>query len=163
MAEADDLTSLIAQLQEQERRLQFTRFTNDDAWALGSLLVTMARDRGLPIAIDIRRHGHQLFHAALPGTNPDNDRWIERKIRVVDRFGSASFLVGRKLAHTGRVLDEGAGAEPMLYAPHGGSFPIIIRDVGQVGTVTVSGLPQQDDHALVVEALESFLSDSAAS
>src|SRR6476661_4756929 len=82
VAEADDLTSLIAQLQEQERRLQFTRFTNDDAWALGSLLVTMARDRELPIAIDIRRHGHQLFHAALPGTHPDNDRWIERKIRV---------------------------------------------------------------------------------
>ena len=35
--------------------------------------------------IDIRRHGHQLFHAALPGTTPDNDRWIERKIRVVER------------------------------------------------------------------------------
>jgi uncharacterized protein (UPF0303 family) len=26
-----------------------------------------------------------------------------------------------------------------------------------VGAVLVSGLPQQDDHALVVEALEAFL------
>ena len=30
-------------------------------------------------------------------------------------------------------------------------------DVGVVGVVTVSGLPQADDHALVVEALERFL------
>lgn len=156
MTEPDDLASLIAQLEDQHERLQLTRFTNEDAWELGSLLVRLAQERSLPIAIDIRRGNHQLFHAALPGTAPDNDVWIERKIRVVNRFGAASYLIGRRLALAGRVLDEGAGAEPLLYATHGGCFPILIRNVGPVGTVTVSGLPQQDDHALVVEALETF-------
>lgn len=163
MTESADLESLIAELEEQHERLQLRHFTNDDAWQLGSLLVRLGTERGLGIAIDIRRNGHQLFHAALPGTSPDNDVWIERKIRVVNRFGAASFLVGRRLALAGRTLDEGAGAEPLLYAPHGGCFPIIIRDVGPVGTVTVSGLPQASDHALVVEALETFLRISPAS
>ena len=117
----------------------------------------MGRDRGLVLTVDIRRHGHQLFHAALPGTTPDNDTWIERKIRVVNRYGDSSFLVGRRLALGGKTLDEASGVEPILYAAHGGCFPIIVRDVGVVGTVTVSGLPQAEDHALVVEALESFL------
>ena len=47
--------------------------------------------------------------------------------------------------------------EPLLFAAHGGSFPITVRDVGVIGTVTVSGLPQAQDHALVVEALQTFL------
>lgn len=152
-----ELEFLIAQLEEQQARLQFSRFTNEDAWDLGSLLYSMGRDRGLVLTVDIRRHGHQLFHAALPGTTPDNDTWIERKIRVVNRYGDSSFLVGRRLALGGKVLDEAVGAEPILYAAHGGCFPVIVRDVGVVGTVTVSGLPQAQDHALVVEALESFL------
>ena len=153
-----DLGALIAELEEQERRLLFTRFDNDDAWRLGSLLVSLARERTLPVTVDIRRHGHQLFHAALPGTAPDNDAWIERKVRVVDRFNASSYLIGRRLSAQGRALDQSQGVEPADYATHGGSFPVRIRVVGVVGTVTVSGLPQADDHALVVEAIEQFLS-----
>ena len=47
--------------------------------------------------------------------------------------------------------------EPRLYAAHRGAFPIRIRDVGVIGTVTVSGLPQADDHAFVTEMIGSFL------
>lgn len=157
MSSDAELSILIDQLVEQQDRLQFQRFTNDDAWELGSLLVGWARERGLVLTVDIRRHGHQLFHAALPGTTPDNDAWIERKIAVVNRFGDSSYLVGRRLADRGKSLDEASGIDPIRFAAHGGCFPIIVRDVGVVGTVTVSGLPQADDHALVVEALEAFL------
>ena len=162
MSNPTELEALIAQLEEQQARLQFSHFSNDDAWQLGSLLVGLARARGLVLTVDIRRHGHQLFHAALPGTTADNDAWIERKIRVVNRYNASSYLVGRRLAVTGRVLDESSGVEPILYAAHGGCFPIIVRDVGVVGTVTVSGLPQAEDHALVVEALETFLSQPSS-
>jgi uncharacterized protein (UPF0303 family) len=148
---------LIAELETQEERLQFTHFDNDDAWALGCLLVEMAKARRLAVTIDIRRCGHQLFHAALDGTTPDNDRWIERKIRVVERLNVSSFLAGRRLAAKDEALDERYGVDPADFATHGGSFPVRVRGVGVVGTVTVSGLPQEDDHALVVEALKSFL------
>ncbi|MBU2665532.1 heme-degrading domain-containing protein [Actinoplanes bogorensis] len=147
---------LIAELVAQEAELELTRFDNADAWRLGSLLVQLATERGLPVAIDIRRGAQQLFHAGLPGSVADNDRWIERKVRVVERYGASSFLVGRRLAAKGQELDAGMGVDPADYAAHGGAFPIRIRDVGVVGVVTVSGLPQAEDHALVVEALRAF-------
>lgn len=140
---------LIAELERQERELVFERFDNEDAWRLGVLLVELAAGR--PVAIDIRRGTQQVFHAANNGAVADNDRWIERKVRVVERFGASSYLVGRRLAAQGRELD--AGPE---YAAHGGAFPLRIRDVGVVAVVTVSGLPQAEDHALVVEALTRF-------
>lgn len=153
----DDLDALIATLEDQERELVLTRFDHGDAWSLGCRLVGLARERGLPVTVDIRRGTHQLFHVALAGTTPDNDRWVERKIRTVERFGASSFLVGRRLAAKGRVLDADAGLDPAEYAAHGGSFPLRVAHVGPVGTVTVSGLPQADDHALVVEALRAHL------
>lgn len=155
-----DLADLIATLEEQERELVFARFDHDDAWALGTRLVGLARERGLGVTVDIRRHGQQLFHAALAGTTPDNDVWIDRKVRTVDRFGASSFLVGRRMAAAGKVFDADAGLDPTRYAAHGGCFPISIAGVGPVGTVAVSGLPQADDHALVVEAVRAHLTDA---
>jgi uncharacterized protein (UPF0303 family) len=153
----DDLTELINRLEQQEQRLLFPRFDNADAWHLGCLLVDLATGRDLPVAIDIHRGTQQLFHAALPGSTADNDTWITRKIRVVERFGASSYLVGRRLAARGQTLDATLGADPAHYAAHGGAFPIRVPDVGVVGVVTVSGLPQADDHALVVEAVDAFL------
>jgi uncharacterized protein (UPF0303 family) len=155
MSAAD--AQLIAALEQQEQRLVFSRFDNTDAWRLGSAMVAAATERSLAIVIDIRRHGQQLFHAALPGTTAENDAWIERKVNTVDRFACASYLVGRRLAAKGEELDEAYGVQPRLYAAHGGGFPIQIRDVGVVGAITVSGLPQAEDHAFVTEMIRAFL------
>ena len=91
-----ELTPTVEDLEAQERRLVFRQFTHDDAWALGSRLVELARERQAPVAIDIHRAGQQLFHAALPGSTPDNDAWIVRKRRVVERYGCSSYLVGTR-------------------------------------------------------------------
>ncbi|MGW5100394.1 heme-degrading domain-containing protein [Streptomyces sp. NPDC004100] len=147
----------VADLEEQERRLVFRTFTYDDAWTLGSLLVELGRERQAPIAIDIHRAGQQLFHAALPGSTPDNDAWIARKRRVVERYGAASYLVGSRFRAKGTTFEDSSRLDPDQYAAHGGSFPITVDGVGVVGSVTVSGLPQVEDHRLVVEALERFL------
>jgi uncharacterized protein (UPF0303 family) len=150
--------SMIAEIEDQEGSLVFTRFDNDDAWRLGCQLVDLARGRGLGVTIDIRRGTQQLFHAALPGTTADNDEWVQRKVRVVERFGASSYLVGLRSTASGSPFAVRRDDLPVgLYAAHGGSFPIRVRDVGVVGAVTVSGLPQEADHALVVEALRAFL------
>lgn len=38
----DDQRALLASLEEQERRLVFTRFDNTDAWRLGSAMAAAA-------------------------------------------------------------------------------------------------------------------------
>ncbi|MFF3709933.1 heme-degrading domain-containing protein [Streptomyces phaeochromogenes] len=146
----------VAELEEQERRLTLPHFTYDDAWALGTLLVELARERNAPVAIDIRRGGQQLFHAALPGSTPDNDAWIDRKRRVVDRYAASSLLVGTRFRAKNTTFEDSSRLDPDIYAAHGGAFPITVRGAGVIGTVVVSGLPQLEDHAMVVEALEHF-------
>ncbi|AGS69817.1 heme-degrading domain-containing protein [Streptomyces collinus] len=154
---APEITPSVEELEEQERRLVFDRFTHDDAWALGSLLVELARERRAPVAVDIHRGGQQLFHAALPGSTPDNDAWISRKRRVVERYGASSYLVGARFRAKGTTFEESSRLDPDTYAAHGGCFPVRVEDAGVIGTVTVSGLPQLQDHRFVVEALERFL------
>ena len=147
----------LAQLAAEEDELQFAGFTNDDAWELGSALVTAARARRAPVAIDVRRNGHQLFKAALPGATPDNDSWIARKLRVVHRFGHSSLYVRQASVERGTTFEEEFGLDPARYAAHGGAFPLLVRSVGPVGTVAVSGLPQLEDHRMVVAAIRAHL------
>ncbi len=148
----------LADLAREEEELQFDRFTNDDAWALGSALVATAREKQLPVAIEISRNHHRLFHVALSGATPDNASWIERKSRVVQRFGHSSLYVGQASREKGTTFEEEFGLDPTLFAAHGGAFPILIRSVGPVGVVVVSGLPQVDDHRMVVAALRAHQS-----
>jgi uncharacterized protein (UPF0303 family) len=147
----------LAELAEHERALRFPSFTNDDAWALGVALVEEARRRAAPVTVDISRNGQQLFHAALPGTAVDNDAWLVRKSRVVTRFGHSSLYVGELCRQDGRTFEDKYRLDPDQYAAHGGAFPVIVDRVGLVGVVAVSGLPQRDDHSLVVDVLRRHL------
>ena len=156
-SDAPDLATVLARLLDDEARLQFDRFTNDDAIELGLALVAAARAEGAAVTVDVRRGAQQLFHAALGGTTPDNDQWIVRKVRVVERFGHSSYYVGRSLAAKGRTIGDAYLVDEREYAAHGGAFPVTVRGVGPVGVVTVSGLPQADDHRLVVETLARLL------
>jgi uncharacterized protein (UPF0303 family) len=147
-------------LKQEEEELVLPHFDESDAWRLGNILVDLARNQQAPVAIDIRRSGQILFHAALPGATPDNDEWIRRKSNVVFRFGKSSFAVGISLALAGLPIQEKYFVSPLEYSPHGGAFPIRVTGAGLVACVTVSGLPQEEDHRLVVTALRQFLASN---
>jgi uncharacterized protein (UPF0303 family) len=148
---------LLTRIAAEEAELVLERFDEDDAWNLGTSIVEEARRSKHPIAVDIRRPGQILFHAALPGATPDNDEWIRRKTNVVFRFRKSSFAVGVSLALAGKTIEEKSFVDPKDFSPHGGCFPLVVRGAGLVACVTVSGLPQEEDHALVVRCLHGFL------
>ena len=151
------MEDLLKTLLEQEATLQFTAFDDGMAWKLGSAIVAEAIARDLSIAIDIRRGDRQLFHASMPGASANNDRWIDRKVRTVNRLGHSSFYIGRLLASLGTTISEKYFVSETEFAAHGGCFPIIVKGTGMIGTVTVSGLPQEEDHRLVTECIAAIL------
>lgn len=51
--------------------------------------------------------------------------------------------MGRYCASQNKTLEEKYYVSEQEYAAHGGAFPLIIKDVGVVGTITVSGLAQE--------------------
>ncbi len=153
MTEHPTLDEIIA----QETSLVFDRFDEDTAWQLGVALRDAASAAGSPVAISIRRNGQRLFHAALPGASADNDGWLERKGAVVDRYGRSSLRVGEEFRASGKTFEDSSRLDRATFAAHGGAFPVIVRGVGCIGTIAVSGLPQREDHRLVVETLEAFL------
>lgn len=153
MALKDDIARLIL----QEERLRFQHFDEADAWALGCQMRAAAMARKLPLVIDIRHRGRPLFYTALAGTDADNPEWVRRKTNVTFRYLRSSYRMGRELLEKGATLGPDRGVDPAEYATHGGSFPIHVIGTGIVGAVTVSGVPQRDDHGFVIEMLCEFL------
>lgn len=151
------MEELLKELERQEKELQFASFSNEDAVAIGLAIYERAKKENLPITVDVTRNGQQLFHLAMPGTSADNDQWIIRKCRLANRFQMSSFHVGTMLKDMNTTLEERFYISSVDYAPHGGCFPIYIQNTGMIGTITVSGLAEEDDHALVVETIRQFL------
>jgi uncharacterized protein (UPF0303 family) len=155
------VTELFERLVAEEAELQFERFTLDDAWQLGTRLRAAAEAEGHPVAIAIWLGPQRVFHTALPGASADNDGWLDRKHRVVERYGRASLLVGESFRAKGEDFDTHARLDPGEFAAHGGVVPIRLLGSGIIGAVGVSGLPQRDDHDLVVAQLRAYLQQQA--
>ncbi len=144
-------------LDEQERLLQFGTFDADTAWTLGSLLREKLRARGAGGSVEIEVAGHLLFACVTQGGTPGQANWIRRKRNTVHHFARSTYAIGRKLERDGATLPSRHGLSDADHVAHGGGFPILLRGTGMVGTVIFSGLPQRDDHNLVVDALAEVL------
>lgn len=157
-----DDEALLKELLDLEKRLVFDRFDNDTAIALGLRIIDRARTEKLAVAVDVSRGEQRLFYAALEGTSADNEFWIAGKNAVVRRFGHSSFYIGQRARLKGADFAASSLVDGSTFRAHGGAFPIIVRHVGVVGTATVSGLPQAEDHRLVVAVIEAFLAETEA-
>lgn len=149
-----DIEEDLRRIALQEQRLQFDQFDAKAAWELGNHLREIAEAQQAAIVIDIQLQGLPLFYFAIQGTTPDNPEWVRRKRNIVRRFYRSSYAIGL-MAKSQKINLE--GLDPREYAAHGGCFPIVLQGTGCVGTITVSGLPQREDHCMVVEAIAHFL------
>ena len=124
--------------------------------ALGLSLLHKATDRDLAVTIEVRMGERVVFRAARAGTDATNDMYVAGKARIVERFGHSSLYERLQYELAGTSFAEATSLDFPEYAPHGGGFPLSVADGDLVGVVIVSGLPQLDDHALVVECLTEF-------
>lgn len=137
----------------QEQVLQLNQFDEATAWELGCRIKALCEARKVGVTIEVRRAKETLFFYAMPGVVPNNAEWVRRKRNTVELLHRSSYAVGLAHQKDSTSLTLKCGVALNDYAEHGGSFPIRVRGVGCVGAVTVSGVPQREDHAIVVEAL----------
>lgn len=149
------MSDTLAIVMEQERRLVFPQFDEHIAFDIGSAIRRIAVSESKAVVCDVRLWDRPLFYMALPGTTADNVEWVRRKANVVRRYGKSTYRM---------VLEKGAGPDnralaaemdaPMSdYVLAGGGFPINVANVGIVGAVTASGIPEHLDHMLVVRGI----------
>lgn len=151
------IQELIAILEMQEEILQFTHFTNEDAWELGNLLVVEAKRRRLSVSISIRlNNGFTVFRYAANGTNLNTDKWLERKANTVRALERSSFHTYMTLRKNEESLKDWFMDEKE-YAACGGGFPIRVEEVGVIGSIAVAGLEHITDHDLIVKSLSRYL------
>ncbi|KAG8710576.1 hypothetical protein FRC08_016983 [Ceratobasidium sp. 394] len=141
--------------------------TRDDA-TISSIASTVSSaeqvpewaNRGIVISISTFT-GHTLFACTVGAESevtPDNWVWVEGKRNVVRRFNHSSYYMGRKLAAAGKT-QESANLPFPEYATHGGAFPVWLHNApsSPVAVIVVSGLPQRDDHMIIVETLTEYI------
>ncbi|RWK43501.1 heme-degrading domain-containing protein [Mesorhizobium sp.] len=153
MAVADD----IALIQKQEATLVFSVFDEAVAFTIGSAIRDRALAQGLPIIVDIRTFDRPLFYAAMPGSNASNPDWARRKINVVQRFLKSTYRMVLEQQRPDRSFKPGEGLDISDYVLAGGGFPVTVKGAGVIGVIAVSGLPEREDHGVVVDALCSHL------
>jgi uncharacterized protein (UPF0303 family) len=153
-----DIERELARIALQEEKLRFPRFDAGVAWDLGLALKKAADERGVGVAFDIATPSYTLFSHAMTPTPPDNAEWVRRKRNVTFRFHRSSYAVGLELTRDGKTMREKHGLRDNDYMAHGGCFPVRLADSPLViGAITVSGLPQREDHDLLTRTLAGFL------
>lgn len=152
----EDYNAVLEGLLQEERELQFAEFSHQTVYQIGSQIINKAMLEDKSIVVTIIRNGQQLFHCKLEGTSSDNDLWIKRKNNVVHHFNHSSYYIHVLLKSKNATI-ESSFLEPKDYAAEGGAFPVIIKGVGMIGTISVSGLPGEEDHRLITSVLKKFL------
>lgn len=149
----NDLPILI----HQEEILQFDFFNEDIAWQLGSIIYERAKLDSLPIVIEIKKFDQTLFLAARSGVTFDHHDWIRRKCNTVQRFLRSSYRLGHELFIEKLDITQRYNLPAYDYTSAGGGFPVIVKNVGVIGSITISGLPEREDHQLIIDILADYL------
>lgn len=149
MATADDIRQIIA----QEQGLVFEHFDEAVAFSIGVRIRDRALRDKLGLVADIRTWDRPLFYCAMPGTTGDNPEWVRRKFNTVHRLLKSSYRVALEQAREERLFPASRALPGEDYVLAGGAFPIRIKGFGPVGTVTISGLHERDDHQVAVDAV----------
>lgn len=142
---------------EQEAALQFDRFDEDMAFAIGRLMREAGKEKGRGIAVGVYLWDRTLFYGATAGSTDANRAWVERKTKLVRLMHKSSYRVVLERGDKPRVLEPSWALETTQYAIAGGAFPISVRGLGIVGAVTTSGLSEREDHELGRAAISETL------
>ncbi len=136
----DKIMLTVEELRKQEERYHFTFFNHPYAYDLAMEI----------LGIRIQLGGLVVFQYLMD--KKDEAKWLRKKERIVQNAG-VGFMLAAALQEESGMYEE--LSDYSQYCPEPGGFPIVVN-VELVGSVCVLGLPELEDHELLIEALEAY-------
>ena len=144
-------------VKEQEEKLRVERMSADDALALGSIMVRLAREKyRKPAGLRVVTNGQITFSFLMDGTDLNNCWWMDKKLNTCRMTGVSSLRSLLEVATGAREMEPEFEIENN-FALCGGCFPLRTSAGRLLGWALCSGLPHQCDHQLLADALAEFL------
>lgn len=152
------LTILQAQSQHMKqdilRKIELDSFSNRTGLDIGLKIVDLAKERNQNIAVQIERLNHIIFLYVDNNLPADKHNWLKRKANLTKHFEESSLSVKHDLINGNMTLDKTFALNEKDYLAKGGSIPIFVKNAGIVAIITVSGLHDEEDHKIIVDALK---------
>jgi uncharacterized protein (UPF0303 family) len=135
------------------KKLVVTKFTNTTALEMGLKIVNLAKSKNQNIAVKIERLNYTIFLHIGDHLPADKHHWLDRKANVAKHFEESSLSVKNDLVEGNMTLEKTFGLSGKTFLSKGGAIPIFVEEAGMVAVITVSGLTDEEDHNIIVEAL----------
>lgn len=136
------------------KKIELDSFSNRIALDMGLKIFDLAKSRNQHIGVEICRLNQPVFLYIDEGLPADKQNWLRRKANVAKQFEESSLSVRNDLKDGNMTLEKTFGLDDKDFIAKGGSIPIFVKNVGMVGTVTVSGLHDEADHQIIIDALK---------
>jgi len=152
-----DIKAMMEETKQKREACVVSSFTNEQAFDLGYYIYQKALREGKPLAVSVTRNRQRLFYAAAEGTTAENDHWIMRKENSAYFFGKTTWELSLYMKLRDDNIWDKYGLERDRYAQSGGCMPITGKGMGMIGTATVSGMSQAEDHEFITEAVLEWI------
>ena len=135
-------------------KIELDNFSNRMALDMGLKIIALAKSRNQQIAVEICRLNHSIFLYVDDKLPVDKHNWLRRKANVAKQFEESSLNVKNDLELGKMTLEKTFGLDEKDFLAKGGSIPIFVKNAGMIATITVSGLHDEEDHKIIIEALK---------
>ncbi|MDY3364393.1 heme-binding protein [Riemerella anatipestifer] len=139
---------------EVMKKIEVDSFDNRMAFDMGSKVLELAKSRNQNIAVEIIRLNHTVFLYVDDNLPMDKHNWLRRKANVAKQFEESSLSVKNDLKDGNMTLKETFALDEKDFLAKGGAIPIFVKGAGMVAIITVSGLHDEEDHKIIIDALK---------
>lgn len=136
------------------KKIELDSFSNRMALDMGLKIIDLAKSRNQHIAVEICRLNHTIFLYVDDGLTVDKHNWLRRKANVAKQFEQSSLSVKNDLKEGNMSLNKTFALDEKDFLAKGGSIPIFVKIAGMIAIITVSGLHDEEDHKIIIDALK---------
>lgn len=143
----------LKKIEDNEADFIFSDINDEIIWNLGTYIVENIKKNRLKAGVQIVLNQKTVFQYLSNSCSLDNQNWLRRKINSVLYFQKSTNYLSAKTKGNNQLLEAKYGLSVKDYTIVKGGFPIVLKGVGTVGAIAVSGLLPEEDHKLVTDAI----------